>query len=413
MTNSQNWKLETIESIANGGLIADGDWVESKDQDFEGKIRLTQLADVGDGEFRNRSNRWMNEEQVTRLDVTFLKPNDILIARMPDPLGRACLVPANIGRAVTVVDVAILRIARKDILPKYITLLLNSPQIRQQMLLLASGTTRQRISRRNLQSIDLPVPSPGVQEEIVEILEDHLSRLDAALADVKQAKLKAAQFRVSFMRDVFRGTQDWEHLKLRELGKWQGGGTPSKSNPAYWTNGTIPWISPKDMGLDEISSTQDLISEDAVSNSSVNKIDANSVVVVVRSGILERVLPISIINMTATLNQDMKALTLNDRVLPKFAFYLLQAFQQDILQKCRKTGTTVASINTEALMNYEVKVPTIREQESLLAYLESQISRIQGSTKLIDVAEKTGSSLRRSLLQAAFTGQLTKKEVNV
>ena len=189
------WSHESINSIVEGGMIADGDWVESKDQDSNGEVRLTQLADVGDGEFRSRSDRWMNDEQASRLNVNYLRPGDLLMARMPDPLGRTCMVPENIGRAVTVVDVAIIRITRKDVNPKFVMWLLNSPGIRQQIEMLASGTTRRRITRKNLGTINLPMPSFEEQNKIVELLEDHLSRLDAALADVKQAKIRAAQFR--------------------------------------------------------------------------------------------------------------------------------------------------------------------------------------------------------------------------
>jgi type I restriction enzyme, S subunit len=144
----KGWIYESIASIVKGGMIADGDWVESKDQDSDGEVRLTQLADVGDGDFRNRSDRWMNNEQASRLNVNYLQPGDLLMARMPDPLGRTCMVPDNIGRAVTVVDVAIIRIVRQDINPKFIMWLLNSPGIRQQIEMLSSGTTRRRITRK-------------------------------------------------------------------------------------------------------------------------------------------------------------------------------------------------------------------------------------------------------------------------
>jgi type I restriction enzyme S subunit len=162
-------------------MIADGDWVESKDQDPNGQVRLTQLADVGDGEFRSRSDRWMNDEQALRLNVNYLQPGDLLMARMPDPLGRTCMVPENIGRAVTVVDVAIIRITRKDLNPKFVMWLLNSPGIRQQIEMLASGTTRRRITRKNLGTIDLPIPPIDEQNKIADAMEKQSSSLRRSL----------------------------------------------------------------------------------------------------------------------------------------------------------------------------------------------------------------------------------------
>ena len=71
----------------------DGDWVESRDQDPSGEIRLLQLADIGVGKFLDKSNRRVNQEAFERLACREVFPGDVLIARMPDPLGRACVLP--------------------------------------------------------------------------------------------------------------------------------------------------------------------------------------------------------------------------------------------------------------------------------------------------------------------------------
>src|SRR4051794_9159637 len=90
------WAWATLdELIGPAGVFTDGDWVESKDQDPSGGVRLTQLADVGEGDFRDRSDRWMTRERADALGCTFLQNGDVLIARMPDPLGRACLYPGS------------------------------------------------------------------------------------------------------------------------------------------------------------------------------------------------------------------------------------------------------------------------------------------------------------------------------
>ena len=83
-------KVVTLESITSeGGLITDGDWIESRDQDPTGTIRLIQLADIGDGRFLDKSSKFVNDATSLRLNCTLLQAGDVLIARMPDPLGRA------------------------------------------------------------------------------------------------------------------------------------------------------------------------------------------------------------------------------------------------------------------------------------------------------------------------------------
>ena len=59
----EGWVFSTLEqSISKSGLISDGDWIETKDQDTTGSVRLIQLADIGDGDFRDKSARFMKAE---------------------------------------------------------------------------------------------------------------------------------------------------------------------------------------------------------------------------------------------------------------------------------------------------------------------------------------------------------------
>src|SRR2546421_9201051 len=109
ISSTNNVHEETLAELLSDGLFIDGDWVESKDQDPDGEVRLIQLADIGDGVFRDRSSRFLTRDKAKELGCTFLKPGDILVARMPDPLGRACIFPGVAQPAVTAVDICILR----------------------------------------------------------------------------------------------------------------------------------------------------------------------------------------------------------------------------------------------------------------------------------------------------------------
>ena len=207
----EGWESVPIGTLSPNGDFFDGDWVESKDQDPTGAVRLTQLADIGEGNFRNRSDRWLRDDQAEHLNVNFLQEGDLLIARMPDPLGRCCALPKLEHYSVTVVDVAVLRIRSQSILNTFVMWILNSPIVRRRMVELASGTTRQRISRKNLSTIELPIPPLAEQERIVEILEEQLSRLDAALAVADAIEKRSAALRRSLLHAAFTGrlTEQW------------------------------------------------------------------------------------------------------------------------------------------------------------------------------------------------------------
>lgn len=122
------WAEASIAEIAGpNGIVSDGDWVESKDQDPSGEVRLIQLADIGVGAFRDRSRRYMTAQAADRLRCTTLQAGDVLVARMPDPIGRACVFPGLNQRAVTAVDVMICRLDGTVGLPDWLTRWMNTP----------------------------------------------------------------------------------------------------------------------------------------------------------------------------------------------------------------------------------------------------------------------------------------------
>lgn len=194
-----------LKDVADGGLFCDGDWVESKDQDSNGTIRLLQLADIGDGEFRDKSSRWLRPDQAERIGVTYVVEGDIVIARMPDPLGRACIVPKLATPSITAVDVAILRVKREDVDSRWLMWWLNSPQTRAVISALASGTTRQRITRKNLEALDLFLPPKDEQVRVVEILDESISRLEAIRTFIAREKASLTTLRRALLNEAFNG----------------------------------------------------------------------------------------------------------------------------------------------------------------------------------------------------------------
>lgn len=208
----EGWAWATLTELAGAeGLMTDGDWVESKDQDPQGGVRLVQLADIGDGEFLDRSNRYLTEKTAERLRCTYLKPGDLLIARMAAPLGRTCLFLGAAQPAITVVDVCVWRSSHTLVEPRWLMHTLNCLHSRKQIAAGASGTTRQRISGGKLKQIRIPLAPLAEQKRII-------ARVDALFAEIAEgeAALAAARkgldtFRRALLKAAVTGelTKDW------------------------------------------------------------------------------------------------------------------------------------------------------------------------------------------------------------
>ncbi len=198
--------------IAPDGIFTDGDWVESKDQDPNGEVRLIQLADIADGRFINKSSRFLTHKNAAKLKCTFLQKGDLMVARMPDPLGRCCIFPLDGDRRyVTVVDVCAIRLGSSEIDPRYLMRALNSPVVRTQVTALQSGSTRKRISRKNLATVSVPIPPQSEQRRIVERVEALFDEIDKGVESLQTAKSTLDLYRKSLLKSAFEGrlTADW------------------------------------------------------------------------------------------------------------------------------------------------------------------------------------------------------------
>jgi len=200
LIHQEKFSLKPLqEVIGKGGSIQDGDWIESKDQDQNGNIRLVQLADIQEGHFMQKSSRFMNQEKANALNVTLLQEGDLLVARMPDPIGRSCIFPGSTQDCVTVVDIAILRSNECNM--KWLMHTINTSAVRNQIEELATGTTRKRISRGRLSELCIPYPEKTEQEYIAE----QISSIDTALATLQNCIEKTKLLRSAISSDLLSG----------------------------------------------------------------------------------------------------------------------------------------------------------------------------------------------------------------
>ncbi|MGV6810288.1 MAG: restriction endonuclease subunit S [bacterium] len=198
----------------------------------------------------------------------------------------------------------------------------------------------------------------------------------------------------------------WEIVPLKYLCDFSGGGTPSKDNLSYWNDGKIPWVSPKDMKSFWLTGSQNKITELAVKESSTNFIESGALLIVVRSGILQRTIPIAINKVKVTLNQDMKALKFNHRVNAEYVANYILGNVYILLLEWSKEGATVESIEHEYLSSSLIPVPpkheqvqvndVIRDQMSLFDDLESKMTK-----EILLLQER-----RTALISAAVTGKI-------
>ncbi|MGH7034621.1 MAG: restriction endonuclease subunit S [Stellaceae bacterium] len=159
----------------------------------------------------------------------------------------------------------------------------------------------------------------------------------------------------------------WISAKLGELCTIVGGGTPERSNPDFY-DGDIPWVTPKDMKTWEISGSKIHITKAGLENSATRLVPGNTVLVVVRSGVLKHTIPVGINRCAVAINQDMKGLICGNQVYPDFLAYFLKERSHVILQWVR--ATTADNFPIDKLRELDVPLPPMSEQRRIVDILD-------------------------------------------
>ena len=183
---------------------------------------------------------------------------------------------------------------------------------------------------------------------------------------------------------------DWKPTTLGEVVTVKGGGTPSTENPAYW-NGDIPWVSPKDMKSSEVGDSIDKITAEALEHSAASLIPKGAILVVVRSGILARTVPIAVTTRPLAVNQDIKALCPRNDVDPDFLHYFMRMSEPNILQLVTR-GATVHRLSTENLRALKFEKPPLHEQRRIVAILDNAFASLATATANADKNRKRGKA---------------------
>jgi type I restriction enzyme, S subunit len=275
----------------------------------------------------------------------------------------------------------------KNVIPEFLPFFMQSDVFMNRAVAISEGSLSPTIKWKVLEKQMFSIPSLDKQDSFIKLLTATDKNIEASIDAMKSAKLLLDKYLIH----VPNGNK----YKLKDLGEWKGGGTPSKQNSCYWDNGVINWVSPKDMFSGVINNSEDKITIEALHNSSTNLIKKDSILLVTRSGVLRHSLPIGFLGKDSAINQDIKSITVNkDVVKPFYLWAMLVARSGSILKSCMKIGTTVESIDFSCLKNFEVDIHPFDEQETI----ESIISGLLNCTAICQQKVLDANNLKKSIL---------------
>lgn len=197
----------------------------------------------------------------------------------------------------------------------------------------------------------------------------------------------------------------WNVIPMGYLVKLFSGGTPDKTNECFW-DGTVPWVSPKDMKVGEIVESQDHVTDEAVLQSGLRLFAPGHLLIVVRGMILAHTFPVATNIVPVTINQDMKAVLCGERITSAFLHQFLNGLNDLIVSQADESAHGTLKLESSVLSNLPIPVPPVDEQLSISNWVGSQMTTLNLLIGQVDAAIQHLQERRSALISAAVTGKI-------
>ena len=409
MTSWKTCKLSDVTTLLSGFAFKSSDWQEKG-------VPVLKITNVRDGHVNLRGCSFISKELAGETLNFQAKKGDLLIT-LTGEIGATGFYSQDFEARLNQRVGKIIPIDPEVINMKFVAYFLESPQTREIMWAKAKGVAQANISPKEVLNLIMPFPSIDEQHKIVELLEDHLSRLDKALDDVKQAKIKATQFRRSLLQAGLNGffnngpkdktsglPKTWRLKTLADVADWTSGGTPS-SNDSTLYGGDIPWIVIGDLTENVVLETEKKITEKGLDSSSAKKLPAGTVMVAMYGASIGRT---GVMGKEMTTNQAIACgIPKDDEILGQYLLYFLQSQKNEFIVAGK--GGAQPNISQGVIKSWPIPLPPKDEQLQIINEINSQLENLIQANRTTESLLKASIGLRRSLLQAAFNGQLTKE----
>ena len=331
--------------------------------------------------------------------------NDFLVAEIDAKVGGFGIVPESLDGAIVSSHYFLFTIDESVLDCCFLDFFIRTSAFFDQVK--AKGSTNYAaIHSNDVLGYEIPLPPLSEQQRIVARIEELAAKIEEARGLRREAVVETESLMQVALHTMFNdlGGKQNTLRTLRKSATIYGGGTPSKNNYALW-QGVIPWVSPKDMKSSDIFDTEDHISEEALELGVSRLIPVNSVLLVTRSGILRRTLPIAINRVPVTINQDMKALVPLDDLSCDFLAWWFRS-KEDLFLDNVKGGTTVQSLMWDKVQDFAISVPSSTEQQRIVTYLNNLQAKVDAMKHIQSETSAELDSLLPSILDKAFNGEL-------
>lgn len=398
----EGWKIRTLGDVSMS--ISDGDWIEKKDQSQSG-IRLIQTGNIGIGFFKDNSDkaRYISEETFTKLKCTEVVNGDILISRLPDPVGRACIIPKLSTKNITAVDCSIVRLKQNILNQRFFIYYSQSDDYFSDISKQCSGSTRTRITKTRLSNIFIPIPPLSEQQRIVEILDTEFAKIDALKANAEKSLQAAKDLFQTILNETFSTNDKYSIMTINDVCYFQNG-FAFKSN-TFTTKGE-PILRISNIQNDEVVENDLVFFKPTSYKEDLSRfiVYPNDIVIAMSGGTTGKI-GINKTGKTFYLNQRVGVFRENKNLLNhEFLFYYLHTKSEESLRIA--AGAAQPNLSTAQIKAFTIPIPNLDIQKQLVKDIKGIDERCKALQENYRKTIALCEDLKQALLRKAFNGEL-------
>lgn len=410
----EGWKWVTIKDCCE--TFADGDWIESKDQSNDG-IRLIQTGNIGNGNFRDKEDKYhfISEDTFKKLNCTEIFAGDILISRLPEPVGRSCIIPELQFKMITAVDCTIVRLFENITNKKWFCYYTQTPSYDELIKGSCTGTTRLRISRNNLGNLPIPLAPFAEQQRIVNRIESMFAKLDEAKEKAQNVVDSFETRKAAILHQAFTGNltakwrkengvsdDSWEEKTFSEigasnLGKMLDANKNTGDDVRYIRNVNVRWF---DFDLSDLLIMK--AKPEEIKKLSIKRGD----LFICEGGEPGRCAVWKDNDIDIIFQKAIHRFKPNEGVSSDFVAYSIYYLNQIGKLSDYFTGTTIKHLTGQSLAKIPLSLPSFYEQQEIVRILDTVLEKERIAKSAAEQVLEQIDLLKKSILARAFRGEL-------
>ena len=367
--------------------------------------RVVRLQNIGDGAFIDNP-AFISMTHYETLRKHAVQEGDLLIASLGEVLPRACIAPALLGPAIVKADCIRVRLSA-EVEPRWVLYALQAPDTRKWAKDQLHGVGRPRLGLKVIRSIPVPVPPLDEQRRIVEILEDHLSRLDVADAYLAASERRLASLLASLRSGAYRF--EVNRTLLADVAEVQGGILKNASRSPH--ENTAPFlrvanVTKGGLVLDEVHRIEVFTGE-----RERYRLQAGDLLVVEGNGSPSQIGRAALWDGSipdAVHQNHLIRVRPRECLLPGFLELIWNSPEnRERLTRLSSLSSGLHTLSTGKLRSLDIPVPSLERQAAFVTRADDLRDEVRRTSSAVVQAASRCIALRRALLHAAFTGRLT------